>query len=337
MLGAGDNGFRHGRARHQLRHSATCGPGWRKGDNRRAFVIISDAFRYEAAQELTAELNGKYRFEATLSSQLGVLPSYTALGMASLLPHKTLAYKGTDVLVDGKSSIASERDGILQAVGGLACKCDELMAKKKEEGREFVKDKRVVYIYHNTVDAVGDDGKTEGKTFEAVRTAIDELAALVGYIVNNLNGHHIVVTADHGFLFTETARVETDKSKLKDKPDGTILAKKRYLHRPEAARPRCGVARQVERDGRGRWRHGVLDSQGGEPVPLRRRRSLRPRRGHAAGDRRPGRHRQARPGQVGPGDEDQAGHGPGAWQQSPDHERLLPLPVDPDGSRSASE
>lgn len=203
-----------------------------EGENRRAFVIISDAFRYEAAQELTTELNGKYRFEATLSSQLGVLPSYTALGMASLLPHKTLAYKGTDVLVDGRSSIASERDGILQTVGGLACKCDELMAKKKDEGREFVKDKRVVYIYHNTVDSVGDDGKTEGHTFEAVRRAIDELAALVGYIVNNLNGHHVVVTADHGFLFTETARVDTDKSKLNEKPDSTILAKKRYLLGP---------------------------------------------------------------------------------------------------------
>ena len=71
----------------------------RRAKNRRAFVIISDAFRFEAAQELTTELNGKYRFEATLASQLGVLPSYTALGMASLLPHKTLAYKGTDVLV----------------------------------------------------------------------------------------------------------------------------------------------------------------------------------------------------------------------------------------------
>jgi uncharacterized protein (TIGR02687 family) len=208
-------------------------PWLAEGENRRAFVIISDAFRYEAAQELTTELNGKYRFEATLSSQLGVLPSYTALGMASLLPHKTLAYKGTDVLVDGLSSVASERDGILQGVGGLACKCDELMAKKKEEGREFVKDKRVVYIYHSTVDAVGDDSKTENKTFEAVRSAIDELAALVGYIVNNLNGHHIVVTADHGFLFTETARVETDKSKLKAKPDNTILAKKRYLLGPK--------------------------------------------------------------------------------------------------------
>ncbi len=211
-----------------------------EGENRRAFVIISDAFRYEAAQELTTELNGKYRFEATLSSQLGVLPSYTALGMASMLPHKKLAYKGTDVLVDGKSSIASERDGILQTVGGLACKYDELMSKKKDEGRDFVKDKRVVYIYHDTVDAVGDDAKTEGHTFEAVRRAIDELAAIVGYIVNNLNGHHIVVTADHGFLFTETARVETDKSKLEDKPDSTILAKKRYLLGPNF--PDCDSA-----------------------------------------------------------------------------------------------
>jgi uncharacterized protein (TIGR02687 family) len=203
-----------------------------EGDNRRAFVIISDAFRYEAAQELTTELNGKYRFEATLSSQLGVLPSYTALGMASLLPHKTLAYKGTDVLVDGKSSIASERDAILQAVGGTACKCDELMAMNREEGRELIRDKRFVYIYHNTVDSVGDDAKTEGHTFEAVRRAINELAALVNFVVNTLSGTHVVVTADHGFLFTETARVETDKSKLKEKPDSTILAKKRYLLGP---------------------------------------------------------------------------------------------------------
>ena len=68
------------------------------------------------------------------------------------------------MLVDGKSSVAGEqgwhsasrrRDGPASA--------DELMAKKKEEGREFVKDKRVVYIYHNTVDAIGDDGQDGGK------------------------------------------------------------------------------------------------------------------------------------------------------------------------------
>ncbi|MFH1924257.1 MAG: BREX-1 system phosphatase PglZ type A, partial [Planctomycetota bacterium] len=143
-----------------------------------------------------------------------------------------------DVLVDGKSSGAGERDAILQAVGGLACKADELMAKKKDEGREFVKDKRVVYIYHNKVDSIGDDSKTEGEAFQSVRQAIDELAALVGYIVNNLNGHHIVVTADHGFLFTETSPGEADKSKLGERPEGTVLAKKRYLlgrHLPDHA------------------------------------------------------------------------------------------------------
>lgn len=78
-------------------------PRLEEADNRRAYIIISDAFRYEAAQELADELNGKYRFEANLASQLGVLPSYTALGMASLLPHNVLTYKSNgDVLVDGK-------------------------------------------------------------------------------------------------------------------------------------------------------------------------------------------------------------------------------------------
>ena len=208
-------------------------PWMEESDNRRAYVIISDAFRFEAAQELTAEINGKYRFDATLTSQLGVLPSYTALGMASLLPHKSITFKGSDVLVDGKSSAAGDRDAILQAAGGMTCKYDELMGKKKEEGREFVKDKRVVYIYHDAVDAIGDDAKTEGHTFEAVRKAINDLTALVGYIVNSLNGHHVLITADHGFLFTETARVETDKSKLNEKPDNAVLAKKRYLLAPK--------------------------------------------------------------------------------------------------------
>lgn len=200
-----------------------------EAENRRSYVIISDAFRYEAAQELAQELNGKYRFEATLTSQLGVLPSYTVLGMASLLPHKTLTYKpGGDVFADGKpTSSTDQRNEILKSVEGMACKAGDLLAMKKEQGREYVKDKRVVYVYHNTVDAVGES--TEEKTFDGVRTAINELAALVSYIVNNLNGNHIIVTADHGFLFTESAPGEPEKSKLDQKPDGIVRAKKRYL------------------------------------------------------------------------------------------------------------
>ena len=207
------------------------GPRLREADNRRAFVIISDAMRYEAAEELTGYLNGTYRVEARLSSQLGVLPSYTALGMASLLPHAKLEYtaKG-DVLADGKPTASLEqRNEILSAQGGIAVKADTLLAMKKEDGREFIAGKRLVYIYHDEIDARGDKAATEGDTFEAVRKTIQEVAELVLYVVNNLNGNYVVITADHGFLFTETAPGDPDKSRLEDKPAGTVIAKKRYL------------------------------------------------------------------------------------------------------------
>ncbi|MCH7545269.1 MAG: BREX-1 system phosphatase PglZ type A, partial [Planctomycetes bacterium] len=202
-----------------------------KADNRRMFVIISDAFRYEAAEELTRDLNGKYRFEATLSSQLGVLPSYTALGMASLLPHRTLEYQdnGT-VLADGKSTASIDQRGlILASVKGLALRADELIALKKEDGRALVADSRVVYIYHNIIDSVGDSASTEDRTFAAVRRTIVQLAGIVRYVIDNLNGNFVLITADHGFLFTESGPDQTDKSSLGDKPDGTVIAKKRYL------------------------------------------------------------------------------------------------------------
>ena len=206
-------------------------PPLEEGENRRVFVVISDALRFEAAQELAGELNGKYRLEATLSSQLGVLPSYTALGMASLLPHKSLKYKATgEVLVDDKpTATLDQRSSILASLPGMAVRAHELVEMKKEEGREFIKGKQVIYIYHDKVDAVGDDGKTEKDTFKAVRTAINELANLVSYVINNLNGHHVLVTADHGFLFTESAPAQTDRSGIDEKPKGTVLAKKRFL------------------------------------------------------------------------------------------------------------
>jgi len=202
-----------------------------RGDRRRAYVVISDALRYEVAQELTARLNATYRIEAELASQLGVLPSYTALGMAALLPHRTLGYdRNGSVVVDGKPVASSaQRNGILAGVEGVVVKAADLIAMKKEEGRSFVADQRVVYVYHNRIDATGDRADTERDTFDAVNTAMTELVDLVRYIVNNLNGHYVVVTADHGFLFTETPPNETDRSKLTGKPAGTVTAKKRYL------------------------------------------------------------------------------------------------------------
>ena len=206
-------------------------PRLEEAERRRSFVIISDAFRYEAAEELCNELNGKYRYQAELCSQLGVLPSYTALGMAALLPHTTITFRPTgDVMVDGKATAGIDaRNTILSSAGGMAVKADDLLAMKKDEGRDFISGKRLVYVFHNVVDAAGDKAETEKDTFEAVRKAIDGLAALVAYIVNNLNGHHIIITADHGFLFSETPPGDPERSSLPDKPQGTVVAKKRYL------------------------------------------------------------------------------------------------------------
>ena len=89
--------------------------------------------------------------------------------------------------------------------------------------------KRLVYIYHDEIDARGDKASTEGDTFDAARKTIQEISQLVRYVVNNLNGNYVVITADHGFLFTETAPNEPEKSKLDHKPNGTVIAKKRYL------------------------------------------------------------------------------------------------------------
>ena len=199
----------------------------------KAYVIISDAFRFEAAEELAREINGKNRLQARLNTHLGVLPSYTALGMASLLPHDKLDYKHTsnlDLMADGQVvSSFIERAKALGKVQGTAIKVEDLIAMSRDEGREFVKNYRVIYIYHNQVDAIGDTASTESQTFSAVRVAINELSALVRHIINKLNGSNVLITADHGFLYQEVSPRLPDRSGLASKPSGTLRAKKRYL------------------------------------------------------------------------------------------------------------
>lgn len=200
---------------------------------KRVFVIISDALRYEIAHELAEIINHEKRFKADLSSQLGVLPSYTQLGMAALLPHKTLSYQpeqSSSVYADGVSSQGFEaRNAILQKVNGIAVTSKELINWSNQEGRDKVKDAEVVYIYHDTIDAMGDKAATEEKTFEACRSAIEELKDIVGRVINRLNGSRVIITADHGFLFQQQALVTADKTTLKAKPAGALEAKKRYI------------------------------------------------------------------------------------------------------------
>lgn len=201
------------------------------GNVKRVFVLISDAFRFEVAQELVQHINSKNRLKASLNAMLGVLPSYTTLGMAALLPHKTLAYDAhLDVLADGHAvSTLEQRNEHLKAFGGIAIKCDDLMALGRDKGREWVRDHRLIYIYHDRIDMMGDKQVSETKTFEAVKNTVQELAQVLGFVIQSLNGSTVLVTADHGFMYQESALTQSDKSTLDDKPDGTLKAKKRYV------------------------------------------------------------------------------------------------------------
>jgi uncharacterized protein (TIGR02687 family) len=204
-----------------------------EGGVKRVYVLISDAFRFEVAQELVQQTNSKSRFKASLDSMLGVLPSYTALGMAALLPHQTLAYKESanlDVLADGHTvATLEQRNEHLNRFGGIAVKAEDLLALGKDKGREFVRDQRLVYIYHDRIDMTGDKQASETKTFEAAAKTVQELSNVLGFIINSLNGSTVLVTADHGFIYQESALAASDKSVLEDKPAGTLKTKKRYL------------------------------------------------------------------------------------------------------------
>ena len=199
----------------------------------RLFVIISDAFRYEAAEELTRNINGKYRLKADIEPMLGVLPSYTALGMAALLPHRSLSFKDKskgDVFVDGKPcGSLDQRAEILSDYDGTAIKAESLMSMGKDNGREFVKQHRIIYIYHNKIDAIGDKAVSESNTFGAVRQTIDELYALVSFVINSLNGTKVVITADHGFIYQEKTPNPIDKCTLQINSDNTIKTHKRFV------------------------------------------------------------------------------------------------------------
>jgi len=208
-------------------------PAFGKAKNARVVVIISDAFRYEAAVELMERINEKRYSQATLTSQLGVVPSYTTLGMASLLPHDTLEYRegvGDDVFVDGKSSKSTAaRNNILAAHSGMAVTAEDMKGWSRDEGREALKDKQVIYVYHNVVDARGDSASTESETFLAVEHAIEELTELTRKILLQFNTSTVLVTADHGFIFQQSKLDYSDRTSLAEKPPKPLKSKKRYV------------------------------------------------------------------------------------------------------------
>lgn len=176
-----------------------------KDGRTKVVVIISDGMRYEIAEELASMIRSEDRFEASLSAVLASLPSYTQLGMASLLPHSTLDLcpDGLAVLVDGKPTNGTEnRNKILQPFKGHAMTAAEVLATSENDLRELYKQHRIFYVYHDRIDATGDKAATERTVFEAAHETLREVLNLVKKWTN-ANATNILITADHGFLYQD--------------------------------------------------------------------------------------------------------------------------------------
>jgi len=186
-----------------------------ENNKERTVVIISDALRYEVAKELFNEMQDNPKCTAKINAVLGVLPSYTRLGMAALLPHKTLSVTDDcEILADGfMCNTLALRQNILQSYcpASVCLQYDDIKNLKKDELREIFTGKQVIYIYHNQIDARGDKQITEYEVFDACNEAIKEIKDFINRISINANTYNFIVTADHGFIYKRNKLSESDK------------------------------------------------------------------------------------------------------------------------------
>lgn len=201
---------------------------------KKTLVIISDALRYEVAAELAQRLERDTRGCAELDSMHSVFPSITEFGMAALLPHSSLSFDSVDgsVLVNDGMPTAScgQREAVLRfrKASSRCIQSKDLFSAKRSMRKEMVGDAELVYVYHNKIDSVGEEYSTEHDVFDACDTAIDDIVALVKIATGDLNFTRVVVTADHGFLYTREPLEESGKVSGKDISGAKLRLGRRY-------------------------------------------------------------------------------------------------------------
>ena len=188
----------------------------------RTVVIISDALRYEVGYEISQKLRKEANVkEIKIEAMLTDLPSRTFLGMANLLPFKKerdIDLVSAKVLIDGIDSQGTEnREKILKASceESSAISFDNFDKMNRAKQEEFIKGKKVIYIYHDSIDAIGDKGKTENNTFNACKDAVENIVSL-SKLLSSLGVVNIYITSDHGFLYEKKEVEEYNKIELKN-------------------------------------------------------------------------------------------------------------------------
>jgi len=202
---------------------------------KKVYVIISDALRYEIGDELLSRIRQEDRFDAELEPLLSMLPSYTQLGMAALLPNKTLAIQNNEsgvVEVDGQSSQGSSNRGkiLKQAIKQSAAvlRAEKLLTLNGADCRALVRDHDVVYVYHNLIDKTGDSRDSEERVFDAVEATLQELLKMVKKLAS-ANASNLLLTSDHGFIYQNSPLEASDFSTAQVEGDEVLYRNRRFV------------------------------------------------------------------------------------------------------------
>jgi uncharacterized protein (TIGR02687 family) len=187
-----------------------------KKDGKKIIVIISDALRYEIGEELLGLIRQEDRYEAQIEPVMAMLPSYTQMGMAALLPNSELSLAEDEsgaVFVNGRSSQGTANRIKILAEGvkqrATALKAEELFHMNGDDSRVLVRDHDVIYIYHNRIDTTGDKRESEERVFEAVEDGLQELVRIIKKLTG-ANANNLLVTTDHGFIYQNRILEESD-------------------------------------------------------------------------------------------------------------------------------
>ena len=209
-----------------------------KGIQKKVVIIVSDALRYEVAQELIGVLATRKHI-ARLDFGIAMLPSETKFCKPALLPHRNLRLYAE---VDGTQNMGvdnrildtmDKRTEQVEAYrqGGICVDYETVGKYEQDKNREIFKHP-LVYVMHNTID-----GKSHSATAKDVvdscRDAINELATLVHKIHESYNVTEVYITSDHGFLFNDQVFEEKDKHKVTE--DALEKSTRYYLTQSDAA------------------------------------------------------------------------------------------------------
>lgn len=200
-----------------------------KNISTRLMVIISDALRYEVAREMLGEIfkRSKQKHEMHITSMVGMLPSETKYSKLSLLPHRELTFIEDGASLDGGPYLLDikQREQHLQRYKSESrCFNFEDLQSDSFTNREKLKGYKLVYVFHDVIDAIGhnDDGES---LITACRKTINELSEFVLSSLASYNFDKVIVTSDHGFLFNDITIQENDKQTIVEE---TTERKSRY-------------------------------------------------------------------------------------------------------------